>query len=507
MKDKSVVVVGAGVAGLTAGALLAHEGYAVKVLEAHSQVGGCAGTFKRGSYVFDVGATQVAGLEHGGIHERIFRHLNLPLPSAELLDPACVVDLADGSDPICLWHDQKKWVEERSKQFPGSEKFWDLCMRLHQISWSFASKNPVIPPRNFHDLCTVFNAMSPETLLLTLCTSLSVENLLQISNCANDRRLKHFLDLQLRLFSQGTCDKTAALYGATVLQMGHSPLGLWHLHGSMQKLSQALEKALIRDGGQLFLRHRVIDLEPGRSWRVKVVGINGMQTEFHSSDVVFTLPPQCLGQLISSELGIPISYRKRLESLPKPTSALVFYGALKRPALPVNIPSHLQFDAETLGSLFVSISCDGDGRAPLGEATIVASLFANPNDWSTLSPLDYKKRKKEVLKAIRNCLDRHLNCSSDDWLHQELSTPRSFAKWTGRPQGIVGGLGQHPSVFGPFGLASRTPISGLWLCGDSIYPGEGTAGVSQSAVVACSQLLAKNGESLKLLNSDYINHL
>ena len=38
------------------------------------------------------------------------------------------------------------------------------------------------------------------------------------------------------------------------------------------------------------------------------------------------------------------------------------------------------------------------------------------------------------------------------------SHPRAFAHWTGRPQGIVGGLGQHPSRFGPFGLASRTPM-------------------------------------------------
>ena len=39
-------------------------------------------------------------------------------------------------------------------------------------------------------------------------------------------------------------------------------------------------------------------------------------------------------------------------------------------------------------------------------------------------------------------------------------------RWTGRPWGYVGGLGQQPQHFGPFGLASRTPLRGLWLCGD-----------------------------------------
>jgi phytoene dehydrogenase-like protein len=62
----------------------------------------------------------------------------------------------------------------------------------------------------------------------------------------------------------------------------------------------------------------------------------------------------------------------------------------------------------------------------------------------------------------------------------------------------VGGLGQHPSWFGPFGLASRTPLQGLWLCGDAIYPGEGTAGVSLSALMASRQLLASHGQCLSL---------
>jgi phytoene dehydrogenase-like protein len=43
-----VLVVGAGIAGLTAAALLAKQGRSVVLLEAHHQSGGCAGTFRRG---------------------------------------------------------------------------------------------------------------------------------------------------------------------------------------------------------------------------------------------------------------------------------------------------------------------------------------------------------------------------------------------------------------------------------------------------------------------------
>ncbi|NBQ21979.1 MAG: FAD-dependent oxidoreductase, partial [Synechococcaceae bacterium WB6_3B_236] len=73
-----MAVLGAGIAGLTAAALLAQAGQRVLLLEAHHRSGGCAGTFRRGPYTFDVGATQVAGWEAGGIHRRLFQQLEVP---------------------------------------------------------------------------------------------------------------------------------------------------------------------------------------------------------------------------------------------------------------------------------------------------------------------------------------------------------------------------------------------------------------------------------------------
>ena len=45
MSEESIIVVGGGIAGLTGAALLSKEGYQVTLVEAHSQLGGCAGTF------------------------------------------------------------------------------------------------------------------------------------------------------------------------------------------------------------------------------------------------------------------------------------------------------------------------------------------------------------------------------------------------------------------------------------------------------------------------------
>lgn len=379
--------------------------------------------------------------------------------------------------------------------------FWDLCSKLHEVNWAFANRDPVLPPRNFWDLVQFFRALRPSTFLSVPFTTFSVGDLLKLTACDKDFRLKHFLDLQLKLYSQEPADRTAALYGATVLQMAHQPLGLWHLKGSMQNLSTSLLKAFKRDGGQLLLQHRVLSIEPfsqGGAWKVDVIRSDGKSLKFHSQEIVCTLPPQSLFQVLSAEAGIAKSYLQRLSQLPQASGALVFYGAIERSSIPRGCPSHIQISANDPGPLFVSISREGDGRAPLGQATVTASAFTSISDWSLLPEPNYQKQKRLRQSAISGLLEKWLKISPTQWLHQEVSTPRSFARWTGRPDGIVGGLGQHPSQFGPFGLASRTPLQGLWLCGDSIYPGEGTAGVSQSALIAIRQLLAQRGIDLHI---------
>ena len=496
-KRLDVVVVGAGIAGLTAAALLAREGLTVELLEAHQQSGGCAGTFRRGPYTFDVGATQVAGLEPGGSHQRLLAHFGLPLPQATPLDPACVVDLADGRPPVRIFRDPARWKAEREQQFPGSGRFWQLCATLHGANWAFASRDPVLPPRSLWDLGQLLPALRPANLASGLLAAASVADLLTLTGCGGDPRLRRFLDLQLRLYSQEPAERTAALYGATVLAMGQAPLGLWHLQGSMQVLSQQLEQALAAGGGQLRLRHRVSGLERsnepggGAGWRVR-----GERFERQAADVVLALPVQSLPDLLGEQL--PAGYRQRLAQLPDPSGALVFYGAVERALLPANCPAHLQLDWADPGTLFVSVSHEGDGRAPAGLATVIASVFTAAKPWFGLEATAYDQAKAEARSAMQRGLESLLGISPEQWRHAELATPLGFERWTGRPFGFVGGLGQHPSRFGPFGLASRTPLPGLWLCGDSIHPGEGTAAVGLSALMACRQLLAERGQTLNL---------
>jgi C-3',4' desaturase CrtD len=479
---------------LTAAALLAHRGYSVLVFDQAIVPGGCASTFKRRGFTFDVGATQVAGLEPGGIHHRIFSELEIDLPAATPCDPACAVYLPDETEPISVWRDPQRWQAERQRQFPGSEPFWQLLANLFRHSWAFQSRDPVLPPRNLWDLGQVMQAVRPDTLLTAPHVFTTVGQMLRAYGLY-DRRLKTFLDMQLKLYSQVDADQTALLYAATALSVSQEPQGLYHLQGSMQSLSDHLVQVLERDGGQLFMRHTVeqIQTQDNRASAIKVRNHKGESWIETADHVVANVTAQNLVQLLGTA-ALP-RYQHRVAKLPPASGAFVIYLGVKQDAIPSNCPPHLQFLYDYEGpigennSLFVSVSHPGDGRAPDGYATIIASSFTDPTIW--WQGADYPALKRQYTEAAIGRLSQFFNLTPETIVHTEAATPRTFAHYTARDQGMVGGIGQRISTFGPFGFANRTPIRGLWLVGDSTHPGEGTAGVSYSALTVVRQIAAE----------------
>jgi C-3',4' desaturase CrtD len=495
-----VIVIGAGIGGLTAGALLARRGHEVLILEQSIVPGGCASTFSRRGFVFDVGATQVAGLEPGGIHRRIFDELEIEIPPATPCDPACAVFLPEEKEPINVWRDGEKWQRERQKQFPNSEPFWQLLSTLFRASWQFQSRDPVLPPRNFWDMKQLVSALGWDTLITLPFTLMTVGDALRLYGIYHDRRLKTFLDLQLKLYSQVDADRTALLYAATALSLSQAPRGLSHLQGSMQVLSDGLVLALEKYQGKILLRHSVEKIHTSAG-RVSSVTVRDRKTELvyleNADHLIANVTLQNLVQLLGEENDsktVRSNYQRRLNKIPEPSGAFVLYLGVENQAIPDNCPPHLQFLYNYDGpigdnnSLFVSVSKPGDGRAPEGASTIIASTFTDTNQWWQGTKEDYEQLKQQYTQEAIDRLRQYFHLTGDTIIHQETATPRTFARFTARDKGIVGGVGQRISTFGPFGFATRTPLPNLWLVGDSTHPGEGTAGVSYSALNVVRQI-------------------
>ena len=145
--------------------------------------------------------------------------------------------------------------------------------------------------------------------------------------------------------------------------MCQKPHGLWHLKKSMQVLSEALEDSLKKTGGNIVFSQKVNSInfdDVKKSWKVCAKS-KQENLDYFADDVIFTPPPQSLLKNLGNSLNKNHNYKKRIQSLPSPSGALVFYSALKKEHIKSISSNHYQFVSDKLGSLFVSISEEGDG--------------------------------------------------------------------------------------------------------------------------------------------------
>lgn len=93
-----VVVVGAGIGGLTVAALLSARGWKTCVLERQSQVGGCVGRVEFSGYDFEPGMGLYTSFGPGGVYEKLFAQLPVEPPATSLLTSPYVMRAVDGTD-------------------------------------------------------------------------------------------------------------------------------------------------------------------------------------------------------------------------------------------------------------------------------------------------------------------------------------------------------------------------------------------------------------------------
>lgn len=117
---RRVVIVGGGISGLAASALLAHTGYSVTLLERRDQLGGRAGSWERDGFRFDTGPSWYLMPE---VFDHFFRLLGSSA-AAELdlvrLDPGYRVFVDGFEDPVDLAADREANLAIFDRIEPGA---------------------------------------------------------------------------------------------------------------------------------------------------------------------------------------------------------------------------------------------------------------------------------------------------------------------------------------------------------------------------------------------------
>ena len=152
MDKYDAVVIGAGNGGLTCAVSLAQMGLNTLLLERHNIPGGCATSFCRGRFEFEVALHQLSGM---GTEERP-GGLRRMLGSLGVMDDLEFVEMKDlyravkpGELDVTIPADRSEAISGLQKQFPheseGIERFFNLMYRFAgEMLGAFILKDPVI---------------------------------------------------------------------------------------------------------------------------------------------------------------------------------------------------------------------------------------------------------------------------------------------------------------------------------------------------------------------------
>jgi len=207
---------------------------------------------------------------------------------------------------------------------------------------------------------------------------------------------------------------------------------------------------------------------PG-GWRLEARG-----ESFFAERLLLNLLPhdaqRLLGVSASGRLG---RGRQRVER--SWGAAMVYFVAAPPPDAPPG-PRHFELvlDPERPpvegNHVFCSISGATDaGRAPEGLRTVTVSTHV---------PMDGTEASAERMGAIQARMKRALDRLLPEWWSRRTfemtASPRTFARFTGRHRGFVGGVPRRAGLDHYLDLAPRPVANGVWLVGDSVFPGQST---------------------------------
>jgi C-3',4' desaturase CrtD len=478
----NVIVVGAGIGGLTTGALLLKAGQRVTVLEAHVYPGGCAGTFFHQGYRFEAGATLAGGFNAGGPHARLAELLDLTWP-VEPVDPAWVTHLPDRT--VTQWANADRWRDERRAAFPHAESFWRAQEQLASVSWDLAARDFPWPPESARDFVALARALRPATLRAAPHLFRSVRQL--AGESALDPLFRTFLDSQLLIAAQTISDSANALYGSAALDLPRR--GVNHVSGGIGALAGTLVEWIRRNGGEVLYRQPVEQIEIRNGRAVAALTSKGLRVE--GDAFVANLTPWALAGALGD--SAPGSLRREVRRRPPTWGAFTLYLGLDAAQLPAGIPDHHQIVLDAtrpLGeanSVFISLSAAKDAtRAPAGMRAATLSTHTSIAAWRGLSEGAYEARKADYAERLLLAAERALPGLRSAVRLSLPGTPATFEFYTRRPQGMVGGFAQT-SLFAVRGPATGVP--NLWLVGDSIFPGQSTAGVTLGGMRVAAAML------------------
>ena len=496
-----LIVIGAGLGGLCAGAIAARHGLDVLVLEAHSVAGGAAHGFRRGGFQFESGPSLWSGLGRWPS----------PNPLTQVLKAVAE------TVPVLPYHHWDLLLPEgRLRVGVGLEPFMEVLRQLRgpAVAQEWQSFLNAIEP-----LCRAARSLPLLALRPGIGSALTLGGgalglLAQAPQLAalggafgpiarrhlRDPFLLHWVEMLCFLISGLGLEQTSAAAMATLFGEWFEPDAcLDYPVGGSAAVAAALVRGMERHGGRLRTKAAVAQIlvEDGRAVGVQLADSaggeilrarQGVISSASPWDTLAMLPPQSL----------PQRWRRSLAETPACHSFLHWHLALRGGPELADLPVHTVWVGDWqrgIGAernmVVLSMPSQLDpSLAPAGHQVLHGYTPAN-EPWQLWKDLERGTPAYETLKQQRcGIFHQVFDQLLPDWRQRlvlELQgTPLSHRHWLRVHQGSYGPA--WPADRGPF-PGGATPIKGLVLCGAGVFPGIGVPPVAISGAQAAHRFV------------------
>jgi len=493
MKDFDVVVIGAGLGGLTAACRLAKEGRRVLVLERHNVPGGYASSFIRGRFEFEISLHELSGLGDEKNRGPIWRLLEeygvtdkvdfIPIPDFYRsvfpdLDITVPVGREDFEAALC---DAFPRDAEGIRRFSDTMfRYAEQALRANRMGpqavMQAPEEFPVLLEHMNHSLADVLNAQ------------------------VEDPRARAVLGQIWGYFCQPPSRMAFTIYALGVAS--YLRFGPAHIKGKSQALSQALMDAVEGLGGEVWLNNGAAHILTSGGAVKGVRAEDG--TEVSCPVVVANANPAVTCLELLGRDQVPDWYLRRLGAWSGGASTLNVYLGLDAACGELGLTNHENFvnsgydlDAQFY-KMLEGFKHDPDGAAvtaynvvdpdfsPPGTSSVVITLIAYADPWLRLSPYEYERMKGEMAEKMVKLAERIAPDLRSHIEEMEVATPLTNMRFTRNLGGSIIGFDQTFQGSGLVRMPARGPLDGLYFAGawvnigggyePSLYSGYLTAG-------------------------------
>ena len=497
--EYDVIVIGAGLSGLTTASLLAKRSLKVCVVEAQYKPGGSCGIFKRKDVVFEQGAAMIYGFNDRGFspHRFVFNALEEPI---DIIKHDELYAINFGEHRIVFYEDIDMFIEELVKVFPNEkENFKRFYTDLSNQYIKIIAENPAfISPDAMKKEKGLKSLLKHPIEYIRFLGYMNKNTKSILKKYFKDKNVFDFFDKLTSTYCYTNVEETPAILSSIMFVDNHFG-GSYYPAGSTLNLIGKLEKVIEENNGHMIYNTEVeeIIVEDNRAIKVKLDNETNISAKYIvNSGTVWNLYNKLLKENVSEDI------KNWVNSLEPSYLSVVLFALVKEEAIPKGtlpiemlIGDKTKLDEDEITVYILSI--DDKTLCKKGYHTIMA-IGPTFKEWPKGFKNNYNTEKYREMKEVEknrvlDVLEKRFPGFKENLCHVEISTPTTLNRYVLKEKGSVAGpkqkLGQHMMKR----LKSKSEVDSLFNCGESTVMGTGTPAVTISGISAANLILRELG--------------